>query len=340
MNDLDLTRAIGAEAASGPEDAEIQAAVRTALNEVLRGRRPAVRRRGKRLLGFAATAVSVAGAAVLFVASNKTPSSPSAPEGVVYTATATVLENQPGRHGGGPPHGPQLCLGVFHRSYPPQCGGPDIVGWDWNAAPATVSGSTRWGEYVVVGTFDGERLTLTEPQRVATPADYPASPDPFTIPTTSCPEPAGGWLPLAAAEAGRTQALTYISRTPDRSAFWFDRGPGRPTSILNVRYARDAARHEAELRKVFRGNLCVSEGGRSNAELAAIQSEIFAKSGPLLDAAGKPRPRPGALGGSVSESRGILELQVVLDSGEVQRSLDQRYGAGAIEVQSALTPVP
>jgi hypothetical protein len=337
VNDLDLTRTIGADAASGPEDAQIRANVRGALDATIAGRRPGVRR-GRRLVGFAATAVCVAVVGVLFVASNKTGPSSAAPKGIVYTATATVLEQQPG-FGGGPPHGPQLCLGGMLLSYPPQCGGPDIVGWDWNAAPATRAGSTRWGEYVVVGTFDGQRFTLTEPQRVAPPSDRPAAPDPFTIPTTSCPEPAGGWLPLAAAEAGRDHALTYISRTPDRSAFWFDRGPGRPTSILNVRFARDASRHEAELRKAFRGNLCVTQGGRSNAELTTIQSELFAKSGPLLDAAGKPLPRPGVLSGSVSESQGVLELQVVLDTGELQRSLEARYGAGTVDVQSALQPV-
>ena len=42
-----------------------------------------------------------------------------------YTVTTTVLES--------PEHGPQLCLGGVAESLPPQCGGPDIVGWDWES---------------------------------------------------------------------------------------------------------------------------------------------------------------------------------------------------------------
>jgi hypothetical protein len=43
-----------------------------------------------------------------------------------YTASAMVLES--------PDHGPQLCAwaGLTRRG-PPQCGGPDIVGWDWES---------------------------------------------------------------------------------------------------------------------------------------------------------------------------------------------------------------
>lgn len=72
-----------------------------------------------------------------------------------YRLSATVLES--------PGHGPQLCHAVA-ESYPPQCSGPDVVGWDWAAVEGeeTASGTT-WGVYEVTGTWDGTRLTLTEP---------------------------------------------------------------------------------------------------------------------------------------------------------------------------------
>ena len=69
-----------------------------------------------------------------------------------YRTTATVLENET--------HGPQLCYSVAD-SYPPQCTGPDMVGWEWTAVDGEESvGGVTWIEQVTVtGTWDGERLT-------------------------------------------------------------------------------------------------------------------------------------------------------------------------------------
>jgi hypothetical protein len=72
-----------------------------------------------------------------------------------YKATATVLER--------PGDLPELCEGAIAESYPPQCSGKPIVGWDWDDVENEESASgTTWGEYHVVGTWDGEQLTLTE----------------------------------------------------------------------------------------------------------------------------------------------------------------------------------
>src|SRR5690606_13734483 len=64
-----------------------------------------------------------------------------------YRVSGTVLES--------PEHGPQLCHAVM-TSLPPQCGGIDLVGWDWGAVEGeeSVSGTT-WGSYQVTGTWDG-----------------------------------------------------------------------------------------------------------------------------------------------------------------------------------------
>lgn len=59
---------------------------------------------------------------------------------------------------------PELCLGGVAESYPPQCGGPRVSGWDWAAVEGeeTASGVT-WGAYAVQGTWDGTVFTLTQP---------------------------------------------------------------------------------------------------------------------------------------------------------------------------------
>jgi hypothetical protein len=59
---------------------------------------------------------------------------------------------------------PQLCIGPIMESYPPQCGGPTILGWDWSLAGhyETASGVT-WGTYAVFGTWDDTAFTQTQP---------------------------------------------------------------------------------------------------------------------------------------------------------------------------------
>ena len=79
--------------------------------------------------------------------------------------------------GDGPP---LLCLGPVMESYPPQCGGPEIVGWDWVVAGQFESAAdTTWGGYAVQGTWDGTRLTVTAPPIPLSLFDPAATPDPF-----------------------------------------------------------------------------------------------------------------------------------------------------------------
>ncbi|OUE18097.1 hypothetical protein BFL34_02850 [Clavibacter michiganensis] len=78
------------------------------------------------------------------------------------TATATVLQRTAD-------DGAMLCAGGVADSLPPLCGGPVIAGWDWDAVDdeETVSGVT-WGDYDVVGTWDGTTFTLTRPPAAPT----------------------------------------------------------------------------------------------------------------------------------------------------------------------------
>ncbi len=76
-------------------------------------------------------------------------------------------------------HGPQLCLGGIAASLPPQCGGPDIVGWSWDAVDAEeAANGTTWGSYRVVGTYTDAVFSLTEP---ATSPDPSLADDGFEV---------------------------------------------------------------------------------------------------------------------------------------------------------------
>lgn len=59
--------------------------------------------------------------------------------------------------------GPELCLGPIAQSYPPQCSGPTVLGWDWASVDQSeTAGGVRWGTYAVFGTWDGTSLTTTQ----------------------------------------------------------------------------------------------------------------------------------------------------------------------------------
>jgi hypothetical protein len=257
-----------------------------------------------------------------------------------YTATALVLEN--------PEHGPQLCLGGVDDSYPPQCGGPDISNWNWDDVEATSEGGTTWGDYSVVGTYDGTSFTLTEPPEPAGDGALSAEPGPVES-STPCEEPSGGWQvvdPDLATDAAMNSAIEYAYRQPDHAGIWMDQSinpalsgdselsaediegaANDPTKlILNFSFTGDIDRHEREIRAIWGGPLCVSVAERTEAELMDIQMALH-------------NELPEILGSGIDSMTGTLYVDVILDDGTMQRSLDDRYGEGVVRVHSALEPV-
>ena len=57
--------------------------------------------------------------------------------------------------------GPELCLGPVAESYPPQCQGLPVEGWDWADHRGDVdnAGGVRFGTFAVTAGFDGTTLT-------------------------------------------------------------------------------------------------------------------------------------------------------------------------------------
>lgn len=251
-----------------------------------------------------------------------------------FQVTATVLES--------PGQGPELCAGGVAESLPPQCGGPEIAGWDWDAVDAESASGTTWGEYTLTGTWDGARFTLTEP---AEPPVRPERSDAWeTDFSTPCPEPEGGWRPVdpaTATDAGLQAALALARESPDFAGAWIDQSyldtlaPDASDTeleavandpkrlVLNLRFTRDLEAREQEVRAVWGGALCVSAAERTEAELRAIQEE-------LSDV-------PGFLGSGVTE--GAVQVSVLVARVATQRELDDRYGAGVVRLVGALRPI-
>jgi hypothetical protein len=232
--------------------------------------------------------------------------------------------------------GPEFCLGGVMQSLPPQCGGPRLVGWAWAefTGEASVRG-TRWTDGVVVrGTYDGDTFTLTGPAVTLEEYDGPLpGGDEERSLDTPCPEPAGGWRtdhPGTMADFERAAAAA--TRLDGYAGSWVDylRQPENEADaletanmILNVRVVGDRAAAAAELQRIWPGPLCVSGAERTEAELRRIQHEVSELPGVLTSSAGFD----------------VVDLRVVHDDGALQQQMDERYGEGVVEVDSALVPV-
>lgn len=265
------------------------------------------------MIGIGRPAVLFLGGLLLAGCAEAAGSAP-APEPVEaerYAVSTTVLES--------PDHGPQLCLGGVEQSLPPQCGGPDVVGFQWADADGEESANgTTWGEYGLVGTWDGDRFTLTEP-----PGDPDSVPRPDRWPdpdfSTPCDPPEGGWAlvdeRLMSTEA-RSAATTYADQQPNLGAVWVDQDAAwngaRPddvdAGVLTFSFTGDLHRHEAQLRQRYGGPICVVAAAHSAAKLQALQAAVH-------DAL------PGvALTISADGMRGVVEVVVpVVDDEIVQR---------------------
>jgi hypothetical protein len=252
-----------------------------------------------------------------------------AQEAQLYEANATVLEQGPGMAGA--VHGPELCLGGIDDSLPPQCGGVPIANWDWAAVDGEETrAGTTWGDYRVVGTYDGESFTTTQ----VGPAAYPSVPMGDSEFDSLCEPASGGWAVTAWSD-NTAAAQAYMQAQPDYVRSWItyiqkptdelDPGP----YIFNVVFTGDAERHEAELRDLWSGPLCVvAQDVPSERELAEIRTQVEGE----LDGMG--------LTLLMSSQEEAIDIVVILDeNGAAQAAFDERYGPGVVKVTSALQPV-
>ncbi|MEV0720135.1 hypothetical protein [Asanoa sp. NPDC050611] len=235
-----------------------------------------------------------------------------------YRAVGTVLESAE--------HGPQLCQHVA-TSLPPQCGGPDVVGWSWDGLDHQNVAGTRWGTFEIVGTYDGKRFTLAEPPRPPGAPRAAAMPD-FTSP---CPPPPGGWRVVddaTATDAALQQALALAESAPGAAGAWIDQNGGENDPrklVLNARTTGDVTAHERRLRAVWGGALCVSPARRTSAELQRVQAELATL--------------PGILTSGVDVVANQVSAEVYVATDDRRRELDARFGPGTVRLTGFLEPL-
>lgn len=251
----------------------------------------------------------------------------SGPGPARYAADGTVLES--------PDHGGELCLGGIADSYPPQCSGLPIPNWDWREVEGEESASgTTWGNFHVVGTYDGAAFTVLEVGVYEPPASDPID---FTAP---CPEPAGGWVAVdlaRATDADLRAVMHAAAGEPDSAGFWIDYvdEPSESTPdggiIAIAAFTGDLESHETRLREIWGGPLCVTQHERTQEELQRIQRELSGQVGESLGLQ--------ATWSSGNVIRNRVEVGVVVATEAAIAAVEERYGAGAVLLVPALEPV-
>lgn len=145
------------------------------------------------LAGCAATTGSASGAPASSEVATAPPtptSTPTATPDAVTGATAQALLAQlPRPSATGPVLAvgtvidagtPMLCFNVA-ASYPPQCGGPTIVGWDWSLVAHEEASGVRWADGVALRvTYDAEAFTIA-------PTEAPLDLASITMPAREIP---------------------------------------------------------------------------------------------------------------------------------------------------------
>lgn len=244
-----------------------------------------------------------------------------------YEATTTVLEDADGA---------RLCLGGVMDSLPPQCGGVPVLGWSWRDVDGEESRSgVTWGDFHVIGTYDGTRFTLFD---AGPPQPYPDEDgDQFAPP---CPEPQGGWVDVDPAMTGdddRIATMRVAENIASYAGIWIgyleepvdEQTPGE--YVVTVAFTGDPSVHEPAIREVWGGPLCLTSVEHTFAELRRTQRD--------LGNGGAERLGLQMTWSDVNIMANRVELGAVVFDPTVQAALDEEYGVGIVYVEPALQPV-
>ncbi|WP_156222852.1 hypothetical protein [Pseudactinotalea suaedae] len=211
---------------------------------------------------------------------------------------------------------PELCLGGVMESYPPQCGGLELIGLDWeDVADAETASGVTWGTGWLVGTYDGGAgtFTLTEPASDTPPSGLQTpAPEDVTFPPL-CEDPYRGGdetfdpsSPEAA--AALEELLTLAPQLDGYITLYVSDG----SSEHNVLVQGDAEAAHQRLREVWPGWLCVATGtGAAEADVHTAQQALHEELGDRV------------LGSGGGGTDGIVEVSVVVaDEATTQAVLD------------------
>jgi hypothetical protein len=230
------------------------------------------------------------------------------PDGEVRTSgLVTVLDS-----GGGP----EMCLGAVAESYPPQCGGPALVDFDWGDVGSEEAGGVTWGQYALTGTYDGTTFTVTD----AIPAAlYDVMKQPGAGGMDPACDDATTTDPEKATPEDMDATLAAASALPTYASSWLSNG------TISVAVTGDAEAAESTLRETWGGLLCVTVVEKSDADLNEVNQELQAALGDQLLTSGSSAPDS-------------LDAQVVYDDGSIQEWADATYGDGLVRISSSLVP--
>jgi hypothetical protein len=230
---------------------------------------------------------------------------------------------------------PELCLGGVEESYPPQCRGIPLESWDWNEVQdKEKAAGITWAMVHVTGTYDGETFTA---QDVGPFEETGGSSDPIETP---CPEPAGGWTaedPERATLEDAQKVQGEVQKEEDYAGLWLDYynvPPGELTEenigdiILTVAFTGDPQAHEAEIREMWGGPLCLAQHSHTEKELVDIQREFPAEEFGLE-----------TLWSDINIPKGFVTVGVITVDEETLQRIDERYGPGIVKIVPALRPV-
>ena len=234
---------------------------------------------------------------------------------------------------------PVVCSGAIGLSDPPVCDGMPLDGLNWSSVPwAHEKLGVRWAALEIVVRLEGDRLEL-----VGAPGE-PQFPEPISrnrIPP--CPAPEGGWsfkdTPMATEQHLR-DAAEYIDAQPDSSGSWaYDMSgassedEGRFAVVLIATFTGDLARHEAAIRELWDGPLCLAHRPWAEQDLRRIQSELVE----ALQTDG-PSGIVRASGFEVDARIGVVIVDTVIGTPDGQAWLDARYGSGVVRLRAVLEP--
>ncbi len=227
---------------------------------------------------------------------------------------------------------PVLCVGGVMESYPPQCGGPEVVGLDWaDVAEHEDAFDVRWGEAYVVGTFDGRRFTLTRPPSTTVPTGVPTpAPEPEPDFPQLCDDPFRGGSQEAGEDLDAQAALqARLTDYPGYVASWVSNG----RNLFNVTVTGDPEQAWSDFREVWRGGLCVAQRD------SPPQKDVLAAQEAVTGIADEV----GVLGAAGTRT-GLLEVDVLLADQAtvtaVHRAVAPWLSPKQVEVTGALQPVP
>ena len=206
----------------------------------------------------------------------------------------------------------EICVGGVAESFPPQCGGPVLLGdFTWDAVgPERASGVT-WTDdpWYAVGTFDPEgghqgSITLTRPVSADPPEGYavPSAGEEVTFPQL-CEDPfVGGDEEAAGDLAAQEQLAAALEDLDGYVTSWVSDG----SSLYNVVVTGDPDEAFAHLRKVWKGGLCVEQRDLpTQGELREAQTAV-----------GEEGDRLHLLHTGVGGVSGLLEVGVLVSDQE------------------------